>query len=1132
MNEGVSQDGGISATHLFDFSTKESEDIQLWEIPTTKVKKTIMHIQKIHISVKRFSTLSLAMSGQGMELPLRGSNLAESGGRPASTLLELAAKEKPTKPYGRNLAILMTYTLARIAANFTVGGSYVTAMVRPMITGLGIYCFIRPNSRFSPKLRLHVWSWRIIVCLAAFPFDPSCTVRLWQHPSFGWVIAVSEILCIIQNMCMTNLKIRAFGWHCAARCCKILMLVGCGFVTFTILSIMLGYYHPFPLDFHSLFMASYRAWFSWPGLCFLASFAVILLQSLSIFRCVCQAATQARRKREIRMVWTACSLFINAVLVFVGPILSFIAASSFGRCLDGGHCWVVNFNICFQVLSSLLLSGMTGTGRFDLKDFKMLAEMSGFGLVSRRIPFLGKINPRATDCIVSFPGKYAELWDKAVKATQDEEFPFSLANVFLTDKASGLGQHASVPHLEGGCWCHTIYGDTRPSAYLSVVDVEDIYSGNEQDVLSSKFEDAKTMGQHLIIRRNQSELEWRRELSEALVYAEELCTKNSGRAPWGCQWFEAWRLCVEEAVRLNQTLHVFYFESKVGQGKMEWQDLCNERARDIARKDTGLGASQTAEVAYLDHKGLPYEEHDINDFYKILQIKEFGSGLASSTSRLAFHGKINPGTRDCIVSFPGIYNKLWHKTVQAAKDKAPAFSLACVFLTDKASGLGQHASVPDRKGGCWCHTIYGDMQPSAYLSVVYVNELKQGENEQEHVDFKRADAKAMGQVLVIKRNQSDEEWCREYSQALVHAEELCTKNGGRAPWGCRWFEAWRLRVEEAKGKKQIFHVFYFESKVGQGKMNWEDLCNERARKARNDTGLGESQTAEVAYLDHKGLPYEEHDINDFYKIFQIKKLGERLAFPGKINPRATDCIVSFPGIYNKLWHKTVKATQDEEFPFSLANVFLTDKASGLGQHASVPHLEGGCWCHTIYGDTRPSAYLSVVDVGDIDYENEQDVLDFKRADAKTMGQHLIIKRNLSELEWRRELSEALVYAEELCTKNSGRAPWGCQWFEAWRLCVEEAVRLNQTLHVFYFESKVGQGKMNWEDLCNERARDIARKNTGLGESQTAEVAYLDHKGLPYEEHDILDFERVMFGKRASSHAAVVPENGHDSTAAV
>ena len=876
MNEGVSQDGGISATHLFDFSRKESEDIQLWEIQTKKVnKRRIMHIQKFHFSLKSFSTLSLAMSGQGMELPLRGSNLAESGGRPASTLFELAVKEKQTKPCGRNLAILLVYTLARIAANFTVGGSYVTAMVRPMITGIGIYCFIRRNSRFSPKLRLHVWSWRIIVCLAAFPFDPSCTVRLWQHPSFGWVIAVSEILCIIQNMCMTNLKIRAFGWHRTARWCKIFMLVGCGFVSFTILSIMLGYCHPFPLDFHSLFMASYRARFSWSGLCFLASFAVILLQSLSIFRCVCQAATQARRKRDIRMVWTACSLFINALLVFVGPILSFIAASSFGRCIDSGHCWVVNFNICFQVLSSLLLSGMTGTGRFDLKDIKMLAEMSGFDLVlSRRIPFHGMINPRATDCIASFPGKYAELWDKVCKAAQDEELPFSLANVGLTDKASGLGQHASVPHLEGGCLCHTIYGDTRPSAYLSVVDVVQL-DYCEQDVLSFRFEDAKAMGQHLIIKRTQTELEWQIELSEALIYAEELWMQNRGRAPWGCQWFEAWRLRVEEAVSLNQTLHVLYYEDQIGKGKLAWEDLCNERAKETARRDTGLGASQTAEVAYLDRTGLRYEEQDVRDFLELFKIEEFGSGLASSTKRLAFHGMINPRATDCIVSFPGKYNELWHKAVQEAEDKEPAFSLACVFLTDKASGLGQHARVPHLEGGCWCHPIYGDIPASAYLSVVNLG--KMDEDAQELLAFKRADAKAMGQELIIKTDSENPLWQAKYAVAEAKAEDRCRKNNRCAPWGCQWFEAWRLRVEEARELKQTLHVFYFEGKRRIGKMNWEDLCNEKARAARKDTGLGASQTAEVAYLKLNNIEFEEHDILDFERVMFGKRASSHTA---------------------------------------------------------------------------------------------------------------------------------------------------------------------------------------------------------------------------------------------------------------
>ena len=198
--------------------------------------------------------------------------------------------------------------------------------------------------------------------------------------------------------------------------------------------------------------------------------------------------------------------------------------------------------------------------------------------------------------------------------------------------------------------------------------------------------------------------------------------------------------------------------------------------------------------------------------------KQFGSGLASSTKRIAFHGKVNPGARDCIASFPGKYAELWDKAVQATEDEAAAFSLACVFLTDEASGLGQHASVPHLEGGCWCHTIYGDIPPLAYLSVVDVNELKAGDNEQELLDFKHADAEAMRQRLIIKRNQSQVEWQKEFSQALVHAAELCTKNSGRAPWGCQWFEAWRLRVEEAvKNHHRLFASSTLRKKLARAR---------------------------------------------------------------------------------------------------------------------------------------------------------------------------------------------------------------------------------------------------------------------------------------------------------------------------
>ena len=44
-------------------------------------------------------------------------------------------------------------------------------------------------------------------------------------------------------------------------------------------------------------------------------------------------------------------------------------------------------------------------------------------------------------------------------------------------------------------------------------------------------------------------------------------------------------------------------EGKVGCGKLPWKKLCDAKAKEEARKNTGLGASQTAEVAYLEKLG-------------------------------------------------------------------------------------------------------------------------------------------------------------------------------------------------------------------------------------------------------------------------------------------------------------------------------------------------------------------------------------------------------------------------------------------------------------------------------------------------------------------------------------------------
>ena len=617
------------------------------------------------------------MSGDGMELPLRGnmepsippSSFVQAPSQRRATLADLSKEFQKghvkVKPRYDLLAILIIYTLARIVANLFVT-DFVNAVLRPVITGLGISVFISPWSQYSEKLRLHVLSWRAILCLAVFLFDESISVWCWRQLILlmagpGWDIYVLsllfwEISCNVLQVCMTTLKIRALGWHRAARCCDGLVMLGCGFATLSAICLILDVLHVF------LLAAGFVA--------FGCNCTTIFLQSVSLLTASCKATAQAYRRSDAAMVWTAVCLVVNTILVVAGPALSwqvlFTIESTYDPRFDYGVSWVT-IDICFQVLNALLLSGMIGGQRFDLKEFRRLAEVSGFGLASKRIAFPGKINPDAKDCIVSFPGKYSAEWDEAVKAVREETSTCSLACVFLTDTASGLGQHAKLPEKPEECWCHVIYGYHPSSAYLSVVDVKDLelkQDETEATVLAFKEKDAKAMGQCLLIKRYQTELEWQIELAEALVYAEQLCYKNKGRAPWGCMWFEAWRKKVEEAHRLNQRLHVFYFKDQCGKGKLAWNQLCDTGAKEIARKDTGLGASQTAEVAYLEKEGIPFEEHDINAFTELIAPNSSAIGC----DREERGEKIRPydiipwnhilGFRDCILSRPAWVAKL------------------------------------------------------------------------------------------------------------------------------------------------------------------------------------------------------------------------------------------------------------------------------------------------------------------------------------------------------------------------------------------------------------------------------------------------------------------------------------------
>ena len=526
--------------------------------------------------------------------------------------LEDLQKQQPRWRWRAEVALAL-YTLARIAAGipFVFLNDYIDshklydAVLRPLVTGFGLYVFVNRMDRFSVNNHLHVWSFVTMSSLALPVSDVSVYEVL--HMSFALRVEASylmllwEVLCNVLQIYMTILKLRALGWHRTARCCSVLTALALCLLPLAVVAIN-----------------SESPWALTCVACVGCCFAVVGIQCWALCRAASGAMVQARGDEAVW--WTVCLLYANACLVPLGPALSLVGLFAFWGSW-AAHSQVpltlVTLDVSFQVFNVLLLSGMVGAIPMNLETLQKLAELSGFGLASARVAFPGHISRGAADCVVSFPGKYSDLWDKAVSSVAQED-AFSLACVFLTDAESGLGRHANNPETPGKCWCQTIYGRVPASTYLSVVDISTDESGNHDRMLAFKRADAEAMGQRLLIKQHQGDIEWEQELAEALQDAEVRCIENQDRAPWGCQWFEEWKRNVDRAAELQQTLHVFYFQDSKGRGKMHWDLLANEKARHAARKDSGLGASQTAEVAYLDKIGLSYVEHDIMEFEAFL----------------------------------------------------------------------------------------------------------------------------------------------------------------------------------------------------------------------------------------------------------------------------------------------------------------------------------------------------------------------------------------------------------------------------------------------------------------------------------------------------------------------------------
>ncbi|CAE6950869.1 unnamed protein product [Symbiodinium natans] len=230
------------------------------------------------------------------------------------------------------------------------------------------------------------------------------------------------------------------------------------------------------------------------------------------------------------------------------------------------------------------------------------------------------------------------------------------------------------------------------------------------------------------------------------------------------------------------------------------------------------------------------------------------------TRSIVFRGKVvEESGRPCVASWPGKYEAAWDCLVQRSREGET--SAAVVFLPEGTPSYGKHSPIPAEEhitGECWCIPIYGE----------------------------------------------------------------------RKPWGCLWWDKWIKNIEKAHACGAQLEVYYYEKSVGAGKVEsfdtaghehirrdeinsrWtafqksnvfkaavaagldklskgtgRDSSSQYSREYRRlflswlpsedrdfmlaSEGLGNSQKAEVAWLDRKGYEYVEVDVSKWWEEYHV-----------------------------------------------------------------------------------------------------------------------------------------------------------------------------------------------------------------------------------------------------------------------
>ena len=209
--------------------------------------------------------------------------------------------------------------------------------------------------------------------------------------------------------------------------------------------------------------------------------------------------------------------------------------------------------------------------------------------------------------------------------------------------------------------------------------------------------------------------------------------------------------------------------------------------------------------------------------------------------------------RSCVCSWPGKYEGAWDALVQNAR--AGSVSAAVVFLPHGTKDYGEHDCIPSEErlhGDCWCVPLYGEKKEwgCRWWSHWIANIETAVKNNAKLEVYHFVNAKGMGKVQSFAtvgeenlRRERLSERRREFESSQIFRDAV---NSG---------------LQNLSKKPEGDGSSPYSREVNRLFLEW--LPQDDREFLVGSEGLGNSQKAEVAWLERKGYNYTDRDVADW-----------------------------------------------------------------------------------------------------------------------------------------------------------------------------------------------------------------------------------------------------------------------------